>query len=288
MASATPDNRWKRTRTAYLVAALAAIGVVILWGVTFYIGRSDWFLLQLQQRGTFGDSFGVENALLSGLALVGVILAIFLQREQLIEQREELRDNRQKETDEAVETRFFQLLSSLETAVNSTRVGQDGAGYVGRQAIRKISITLTHQQLSNRATLKAEHQGRPFTPDQRRADIDQWFTTFYKGAYDAGGKETSVSWGDLLGHLFHLLFHILRYIDENKDIAEVAKCSYISILRAHLSNPELVLLFYNCLSHYGSGEHFMLVEKYRILKHLNLDALPDPDDATLYESALRR
>jgi len=134
-----------------------------LWGLTFYIGRSDWFLVPLQQRGTFGDSFGVENALFSGLALVGVILAIFLQREQLIEQRDELRDNRKKETDEAVETRFFQLLSSFQTAVNSTRVGQDGAGYVGRQAIRKISITLTHEQISSRETLKAAHSGRLFT-----------------------------------------------------------------------------------------------------------------------------
>lgn len=41
--------------------------------------------------GQVGDSFGVVNSLFSGLAFAGIIVAIFLQRQELIHQREELK-----------------------------------------------------------------------------------------------------------------------------------------------------------------------------------------------------
>jgi hypothetical protein len=46
------------------------------------------------ERGQFGDVFGSVNALFSGLAFTGVIMAILLQREELGLQREELRLSR--------------------------------------------------------------------------------------------------------------------------------------------------------------------------------------------------
>lgn len=42
------------------------------------------------QSGTFGDTFGAANALFSGLAFGGVIVAILLQRKELELQRKEL------------------------------------------------------------------------------------------------------------------------------------------------------------------------------------------------------
>ena len=48
------------------------------------------FLNSPEQRGMFGDSYGALNSLFSGLAFAGVIIAILLQRKELILQREEL------------------------------------------------------------------------------------------------------------------------------------------------------------------------------------------------------
>jgi len=42
------------------------------------------------KAGTFGDSFGAINALFSGMAFAGVIVAILMQREELRLQRQEL------------------------------------------------------------------------------------------------------------------------------------------------------------------------------------------------------
>ena len=45
-------------------------------------------------RGTFGDLFGVVNALFSGLAFAGIIYTILLQRTELKLQRQELKETR--------------------------------------------------------------------------------------------------------------------------------------------------------------------------------------------------
>lgn len=66
---------------------VAAVFVLLILGgvIVFFMGES-WSI-----RGTIGDSFGMTNALFSGLAFAGVVYAILLQREELSLQREELR-----------------------------------------------------------------------------------------------------------------------------------------------------------------------------------------------------
>lgn len=65
------------------------IAIVALWLITLiilYLTLPNW-----ENRGQFGDMFGAVNALFSGLALAGVILAIVLQKNELELQREELK-----------------------------------------------------------------------------------------------------------------------------------------------------------------------------------------------------
>ena len=55
-----------------------------------FINKEDW-----ENRGLFGDMFGGINSLFSGLAFVGVIFAILMQRIELRLQREELKLQRE-------------------------------------------------------------------------------------------------------------------------------------------------------------------------------------------------
>ncbi|MCB2193854.1 MAG: hypothetical protein KQI62_19920 [Deltaproteobacteria bacterium] len=59
--------------------------VLISEAVIVYLVLGDW-----GKSGTFGDTFGAANALFSGLAFGGVIIAILLQRKELELQRKEL------------------------------------------------------------------------------------------------------------------------------------------------------------------------------------------------------
>lgn len=88
---------------------------------------------KIEERGQFGDSFRVVNALFAGLAFAGVILAILLQQKELKLQREELELQRteirgQKETlqKQNFESSFFQLLNRHSEIVNSIVMSRHG------------------------------------------------------------------------------------------------------------------------------------------------------------------
>jgi hypothetical protein len=66
--------------------------VVALWAVTPV--TMTYFYTSVGERGQAGDLFGSINALFSGLAFAGVIIAILLQREELELQRHEIAANR--------------------------------------------------------------------------------------------------------------------------------------------------------------------------------------------------
>lgn len=85
------------------ILVLIFLTFVILFAGYFYI--VTYFYPDLMSRGQFGDMFGGINALFSGLAFLGVIYAIWLQREELSLQRKELELTRKelKRTAEAQE-----------------------------------------------------------------------------------------------------------------------------------------------------------------------------------------
>lgn len=77
-----------------------------------------------------------------------------------------------------------------------------------------------------------------------------------------------------LGHYFRNLYHIVNFID-SQPFRKAFKIQYTSILRAQLSNYELVLLSYNCLHNYGKA-FYPLVVKYNLNKSINDESrLPD-------------
>ena len=70
--SKTSDDAGKGWPWIWLIVAF----VIIIWSL-FLLEWFPWWITK--KRGEFGDSFGVVNALFSGLAFAGVIWAIILQ-----------------------------------------------------------------------------------------------------------------------------------------------------------------------------------------------------------------
>jgi hypothetical protein len=79
--------------------ALWAAGVVATIGLTLF-GVAKFAVTTWPDswatRGQFGDMFGAANALFSGLALAGVVIAILLQKHELKLQRIELKATREE------------------------------------------------------------------------------------------------------------------------------------------------------------------------------------------------
>lgn len=90
MRSAKSKSDWR-----FVIAAIVAVIIVIgLWSVNWIVGCTGTVIKAPDNAGEFGDMFGVINALFSGLAFAGIIVAILMQRSELIMQRKELESTR--------------------------------------------------------------------------------------------------------------------------------------------------------------------------------------------------
>jgi ADP-ribose pyrophosphatase YjhB (NUDIX family) len=69
-------------------AVVVVVGVYFAAWATY--GWVLWYFLGKDAAGIFGDMFGAFNALVSGIAMLGVVAAIFLQRQQISMQSQEL------------------------------------------------------------------------------------------------------------------------------------------------------------------------------------------------------
>lgn len=72
---------------------LSLIAVVIIVIVIVYWWSVSHFLPELSDSGLFGDSFGALNALFSGIALIGVVCALYIQQRQLYLQKKDSEKN---------------------------------------------------------------------------------------------------------------------------------------------------------------------------------------------------
>jgi hypothetical protein len=71
---------------------------------------------------------------------------------------------------------------------------------------------------------------------------------------------------DDLAHYFRLVYHILKYIKQTNNID---KMLYVRLLRATLSNAEIVLIALNCM--FGGGRQKLkpLVEEFALLHNIS-------------------
>ncbi len=104
-----------------VIGGVAVLGIWALSGLWIYAEFND-----SASRGTFGDMFGAVNALFSGLAFLGLIVAILLQYQELKEQRREIRESRIAQQASAValasqleRTDFRNLLEALTALIHA-------------------------------------------------------------------------------------------------------------------------------------------------------------------------
>lgn len=192
------------------------------------------------REGEFGDSFGTLNALFSGLAFSGVLITLLIQRK-------DLSDARDQNTRQQTESQFYNMLSLQQQVVQAFDLHRSGANphtIQGRDCFRDWGRKLRdrYSSLSNKYSSKDS----------------------IERSLEAFESIMSSHQGDL-GLYFRSLYSIFRFIEnaQNSD-----RQSFALVVRSLLSDYELVLLFYNCLS--PKGEKF---KKYAISYALfdNLD-----------------
>jgi hypothetical protein len=241
---------------------LLGLLVVAVWA-----GMGFW-LLDEPDRGTFGDMFGAVNALFSGLAFAGVIVAILMQRSELELQRreltltrEELRGQREALEKQNFESTFFQLLrlfNDLVAGITLPDANNPNLRVNGRACFENFHHSL---MTAYRGVLR--EAGAIMVLDA----LNEAYRRFY------------VPRQGTLGHYFRTLYNIIKLVDRSQ-VAE--KHLYTNLVRAQLSDFELILIFYNCLSARGRDNFKPLIEQYALLKALPREQLFDQNHLEYY------
>lgn len=253
--------------------------VVAIIGVIMFIGRTS----ANYNLNLLGDFLGGSVASLWSLAGLFFIYVAFLgqkqqlsnqqleimysqlevkytrlelegQKNEMIEQNKTLRQQR-------FETTFFQLLRNHQDIVSGIDIRStslQGGNYIqsqGRDCFKFFYDTFKR---------------RVGTGTDLENTLKEYMTFYHKHQSD-------------LGHYFRHLYHILKFVNQAKEIEDSERFKYTSLVRALLSSYELALLFYNCLGEYGEEFFKPLVEKFSFLKNLDHDLIFNKTDFEEYD-----
>ncbi|VXA85060.1 conserved hypothetical protein [Aeromonas veronii] len=249
-----------------VVSCLVIVVVLFAWyfyPFWSYIYKDVFFNTENAEMGVFGDSFGALNTLFSGLAFSGIIVSIFLQSQQLKLNREEIKLNREeiKLNREELEQTRKEIEEQGEQFKLQTKAMQ-------KQVFESSFFSMMNLHNTISSSLRNEKE------------FEKLFMFFVNTASDTFPGRESIS-GHLIkiydkfmakeyssiGHYFRYIYQIMKFIDES-DLADSERIIYMNILRAQLSNYELILLFVNCQCYKRSDKFKRLVESYSFFEHI--------------------
>lgn len=243
--------------TALLSIAFSLMGLVFVVAV-----HTQW---KDKNLGTFGDFLGgVLNPILTFLSFMALLFTIILQQREIHSAKKDATDLQKEKLEQRLseerrqfENTFFQMLAIHNTIVNSMDVdrGKTKNKLHGRECFKHFR------------DLMLDAYKRASQDDELKRSI---------AAHDA----VWVLYQNDLAHYYRYLYNIIRFINES----DVKKIRYIRILRAQLSDFELLVLFYNGL--FPLAKKFKeYVEFFTLFNNLPKDLLFDRSHEDFYAAS---
>ena len=219
-----------------------------------------------------------EEIRLNRESLNSQIEEISLQREQIRQATQIFRKQSELQNQQMFETSFFNLLNihnNILSVINVTKFRNAKINY--------RSYPPSFEEVHNSEMERHVIIGRDcFVEFQKR------FSLYYNdddpslSIIDIINK----AWAELykndgtdLRHYYRNLYHIFKYIDD-AILENNIKKKYAKIVASQLSDSELFMLIYNCLSFHGKEKFKPLIEKYGVLSSFERSLLihPNHDD----------
>lgn len=271
----------------------AGLAVFAIWLLSWIL--IDGFIAD-PDRGTFGDMFGAVNALFSGLAFAGLIVTLLyqkeelkLQREELAQTREELKGQREEFEEQnktmkrqRFENTFFNMLSLQQEIVANLSYEY----YVNPNT---CPPNIPPEQFYGMSPKSQLHGREVFEGMYKRAIIDYQGKRYADGVCNILRSFGHLAYSNIkattrFDHCFRHLYRIYKFVDTSDLITEEERYAYACIIRSQLSDYELVMLFYNCLTTNGREKFKPLIEKYTIFNNLRTELLANNQDTNAYSA----
>jgi len=243
-----------------LLWVIGILIVLLIWFAAWYFVLYSSYKLSWPNKGSFGDAFTAVSALFSGLAFVAVVITLYMQSKSIISTKKD-------QEKQNFENKFFQLLNIQNQILNGIEMPQTMGG---NEVVRKGKLVF--RVLYDELNKSYKSINNNSNENDNLKKIQETYRTFFK------------NYQSEFGHYFRHLYHIVKFINES-NISE--KQFYTNLLRAQLSSPELLLLFYNCLSEYGNSKFKPLVEKYALLENMPDDIIDERHKKFYKEGAFK-
>lgn len=323
------NTRKSGTNWDWVVFSSVIVLLIIIWFtsssiINYFVVSPDPVKLSNEEvRGLFGDKFGAINSLFSCIAFVGIIFAIILQKRDLNQQRISIDAQSELTSIQTFETSFFNLLNQHKNNIDQLELSSQ----YKRAAFSyfKELLLVANENFSVFNSLKRLNRSEVITikessniPENlmsklelyERETISECITgghiaiigkyldeniiqhqNYISESYIAAHKKS----GDALSHYFRTLYVIYKYIDETPLIKNEKRKDYARIVRAQLSDDELLVLFYNVLAkpdslvynqEFGYPKMTKYVHKYDVLQNLNKARVFHPIHWTIFEDSI--
>ena len=239
--------------------ALVAAVLFSAWLFVVVASGAGWNPLgrpwNFSNPGAFGDAFGPLNSLMAGLAAIAAIAAYRLQAKEIAAARK-----RQSEQDKALsEERNENLIRQERVEAQARKAAFESTFFQLLGAFRKIveSVDVSRSGGGDRTA-----------HDAFGAMVGQLESTFHmlSGNRKAAWISISDKFRNDLNHYFRFLYHVVKFVD---GFAGEDAYFYVRLIRAMLSESELILLANNCAHGDGHEKFLPLVEKYSLLHNIS-------------------
>ncbi|ROO12126.1 hypothetical protein BK673_06165 [Pseudomonas fluorescens] len=208
--------------------------VIVLYSVALVLLTWPIDEISISKSGTFGDSFGVLNALFTGLGFAGLLITIFLQREDLRLTRSELSETRKEIKFQSVtfqqqqfEDSFYRVLALYKDNLSKLSIRKDGLSEGAVQGVDALSYLIYKFE---GAWSKCNLSDFPESEDEK----DEYIYTLYKVCRSIFVRQS---------RYVETLNALLVMIDEDCFSLERREC-YWRILASQLTVYEVKYLFY--------------------------------------------
>lgn len=259
---------------------LVATAVLIFYGYTYFTND------KYSDLGTWGDFVGgTLNPILTFATFIGLLYTIHLQQRELRLTRKELSLTRREferssnaleaqnltTKQQRFENTLFSMIEMLNQIVNAMDVDRRSTTFSGKDCFTYFfhQLEVAYSNPNNKLgpqiiSLDSDVISQTSLHD----DDDDKLLKSFDSMYEECQSD--------LGHYFRVLYNIFRYIDQS----EFADGIYAKILRAQLSNQELLIIFYNNATDRGKA-FAALAERFELYDNMDTERLLRPEHIEL-------
>jgi|GEM_PF-2473969 len=236
---------------------------IIITILTLWIGSGFivYFCFPSDERGSIGDMFGAINALFSGAALAGIIITIYLQRDELTQTRRIFEQ-------QSFESTFFKMLEIIEQTKNKIELKfRNDSFYIMDSAAMNFSgIEAVGKILGNYHKFLVRSNDQNISNKYHKVSVE--FFLLY--------EKVIINW-------LKTIQQTLQLVDKYKG---EQKYFYGTVVGGQLKAEEKLLLFYFSLAKKDQYFYFNnFLYEYEILEAIPQTIFPDNE---LYEFYLSK